>query len=233
MAKSITSTFTKLQNASKLSASESEWGNERSLQKAAKRLLDLAVSVAFLALFLPLFCGFSAILLVVQGRPILFRHTRIGRGGQTFKCFKFRTMVNNAGRVLEDHLAANPAARLEWETTQKLKNDPRVTALGQVMRKLSIDELPQILNVIRGEMSLVGPRPIVSAETRFYGHHLADYQSVRPGITGLWQVSGRSNVSYGYRVELDVEYVRNWSLIRDLVILVRTIPAVLTADGSC
>ena len=135
--------------------------------------------------------------------------------------------------MLADHFERNPQARLEWENTRKLKDDPRVTPLGRTLRKLSVDELPQFLNVLRGEMSLVGPRPIVEAETRFYGPQVDAYFSVRPGITGLWQVSGRSNTSYEERVGMDVDYVASWTLRKDLAILARTIPAVLSSDGSC
>jgi exopolysaccharide production protein ExoY len=198
----------------------------------AKRSLDVVGALSFLILFAPLLAGIALLALAAQGRPVLFGHRRIGKNGETFLCFKFRTMVKNAARVLDEHLATNPAARGEWEAAHKLKDDPRVTPLGRVMRKLSIDELPQFFNVLRGDMSLVGPRPIVPAETRFYGPHIAEYHSVRPGITGLWQVSGRSNVSYDRRVELDVEYARDLSFRKDIIILVKTIPAVLSSEGS-
>jgi exopolysaccharide production protein ExoY len=170
---------------------------------------------------------------MVQGRPVLFGHKRIGRNGEAFACFKFRTMVNGAADVLAEHLAASPSARREWEATQKLKDDPRITPLGHTMRKLSIDELPQFLNVFLGHMSLVGPRPIVHSEARFYGSHIGAYHSVRPGITGPWQVGGRSNTSYDYRVKLDVDYAHNLSLRRDILILLKTVPVVVFQDGSC
>lgn len=205
----------------------------RPLQKIMKRALDISAALAFLILFSPLLLGVSVLLLIAQGRPILFKHRRVGRDGRAFDCFKFRTMVNDARHVLEEHLAANPAARREWEATQKLKEDPRITPLGRVMRQLSVDELPQFLNVAMGEMSLVGPRPIVSSEARFYGSHIGAYYSVRPGITGPWQVGGRSNASYERRVQFDVDYAHNWSLGRDVFILLKTIPAVLSQSGSC
>jgi exopolysaccharide production protein ExoY len=201
-------------------------------QKAAKRTLDISGACSFLLLFAPLLGSLALLLLICQGRPILYKHPRIGRVGRPFHCLKFRTMVNDGTQVLEAYFAANPAARREWELRQKLERDPRVTALGGVMRKLSLDELPQFLNVLRGEMSLVGPRPIVNSEVQFYGSHIDVYHRVRPGITGLWQVSGRSNTSYPRRVELDVDYVQNWSLRKDILILVRTVPAVLSSDGS-
>jgi exopolysaccharide production protein ExoY len=202
-------------------------------QRAFKRTLDVLGASTFLLLFLPLLLGVVVLLLIFQGRPLIYGHARIGHGGRAFRCFKFRTMVNDGDRVLATHLASDAAARREWEATRKLRDDPRVTPLGRTMRKLSIDELPQFLNVLRGEMSLVGPRPIVEAECRHYGSHFNVYCSVRPGITGLWQVSGRSNTSYERRVRLDVDYVVSWSLAKDLSILARTVPAVLTTDGSC
>lgn len=207
--------------------------SNRRLQKAMKRTIDISAAVSFLILFSPLLLGVALLLLIAQGRPILFKHNRVGRNGEAFKCFKFRTMVNGAGRALEDYLATNPAAGREWEASQKLKDDPRITPLGHVMRKLSVDELPQFLNVAMGQMSLVGPRPIVSSEASFYGSHIDAYYSVRPGVTGPWQVGGRSNASYQRRVQLDVDYAHNWSLSRDIVILLKTVPAVLFQDGSC
>ena len=233
MDKSISPTFNEMTYASDLAASQGRLNSKRRLQKTMKRALDVSAALVFLVLFSPLLLGVAALLLVAQGRPILFKHKRIGRNGEVFECLKFRTMVNDAARVLQQHLAVNPWARHEWETTQKLKYDPRVTPLGQVMRKLSVDELPQFLNVVMGQMSLVGPRPIVSAEARFYGSHIGAYYSVRPGITGPWQVGGRSNASYDRRVQLDVDYAHNWSLGRDIAILVKTVPAVLSQDGSC
>jgi exopolysaccharide production protein ExoY len=187
----------------------------------------------FLILFAPLLLGVAALMLVAQGRPLLYGHTRVGKGGRKFKCYKFRTMVTDGDKVLAAYLSENAVARREWETARKLKNDPRVTRLGALMRKLSIDELPQFLNVLSGEMSLVGPRPIVESEMRYYGPHVETYFSVSPGVTGVWQVSGRSNTTYEHRVALDVDYVSTWSLKKDLLILAKTVPAVLSSDGSC
>jgi exopolysaccharide production protein ExoY len=231
--KSISPTFNEMTYARDLANAQGQRRAKRPVQAAMKRTLDVSGALAFLILFSPLLLGVALLLLLAQGRPILFRHKRVGRNGEAFECFKFRTMVNGAGSVLEDHLAANPAARREWEASQKLKDDPRVTPLGHVIRKLSVDELPQFLNVAMGQMSLVGPRPIVSSEARFYGSHIGAYYSVRPGITGPWQVGGRSNASYDRRVELDVDYAHNWSLGRDIAILIKTVPAVLVQDGSC
>lgn len=196
-----------------------------------KRGFDIAVASTVLLVFLPLLLLIVGIL-ATQGWPILIRHRRVGRFGRTFSCLKFRTMVCDADQVLTRHLAEHPAAQLEWEATRKLKDDPRVTPFGHALRKSSIDELPQLLNVLRGEMSLVGPRPIVADEIKHYGADIALYQHVRPGLTGAWQVSGRSDVSYANRVRLDCEYVRARSFTRDLVILALTVPAVLRAKGS-
>ncbi|MGJ4855293.1 sugar transferase [Labrys sp. KB_33_2] len=195
-------------------------------------MLDIVTASAALVFLLPLFLLLLGALLVLQGRPIFIRHNRVGRGGALFPCLKFRSMVTNSDEVLREHLASNNVAREEWEETHKLKNDPRITPLGQFLRKSSVDELPQLLNVIRGDMSLVGPRPIVRDEMVRYGAHIDDYLKVRPGLTGLWQVSGRSDVSYQHRVSLDVRYVREWSLWSDIVIILKTIPAVLRPSGS-
>jgi lipopolysaccharide/colanic/teichoic acid biosynthesis glycosyltransferase len=149
-----------------------------------------------------------------------------------FKAWKFRTMVQNADAVLKSHLAAHPALAEEWRLTQKLKNDPRVTPLGKLLRRSSLDELPQLMNVFAGEMSLVGPRPIVAAEVEKYGEHYTSYCRVKPGITGLWQVSGRNNTTYDERITFDQYYVLNWSVWLDLHILTRTVHTVLTGDGA-
>jgi Undecaprenyl-phosphate galactose phosphotransferase WbaP len=164
--------------------------------------------------------------------PVFYGHTRIGIGGRKFKAWKFRTMVPNANQVLDEYLDNNPDLRKEWEETFKLQNDPRVTRSGKILRKLSLDELPQLWNVIIGEMSLVGPRPIVDDEIRYYGDRFDLYSFVMPGITGLWQVSGRSDTSYEGRVSLDEYYVRNWSIWMDIYILARTISVVLLRKGA-
>lgn len=196
-----------------------------------KRTFDVSMAVAILLAFAPLFLILGAALLS-QGRPFLIRHNRVGRGGALFPCFKIRTMVVDSDAVLNAHLANDPAARQEWEASRKLKVDPRVTRLGRVLRKSSVDELPQLLNVIRGEMSLVGPRPIVRAEAVHYGQHIERYHEVRPGLTGLWQVSGRSDTTYGQRVALDCRYVESRSFWTDVGILLMTVPAVLRSKGS-
>lgn len=198
----------------------------------AKRGLDIAVSATALFLLLPLMLLVAAAIWATDRKPPIFRHTRLGRDGRSFGCLKFRSMVTNGDAVLAAHLATNAKARDEWQETHKLTHDPRVTAIGHILRKTSIDELPQLWNVLRGEMSLVGPRPIVQAEISRYGQALATCFSVPPGLTGLWQVSGRSDTSYAERVALDLDYARSWSLRRDIVIILRTVPAVLGQRGS-
>ena len=205
----------------------------RNYQLILKRLLDIgSVSLALIA-FLPLITTLAVLMVVMQGRPVLIRHKRVGRNGKEFKCLKLRTMVVNGDEVLQSYMSLNPSAALEWKSSRKIKDDPRVTPLGRVLRKSSMDELPQLINVLRGEMSLVGPRPIVLEEVHHYGVKIQHYHSVRPGLTGLWQVSGRSNLSYQDRVQMDTAYVSNWTLRSDALILCRTVPAVLASKGSC
>lgn len=167
-----------------------------------------------------------------DGGPILFVHQRIGFQGRMFGCLKFRTMCCNAEARLDQYLHANPQAALEWKTTQKLKTDPRVTVAGSVLRRLSFDELPQLINVIKGEMSLVGPRPITADELRRYGRDAVYYLAVRPGLTGAWQVSGRNDVSYEERVRLDTDYCKTWSGAKDMNIMLRTLPVLFFRRGS-
>jgi exopolysaccharide production protein ExoY len=199
---------------------------------AAKRGLDVSVAVTALFLLLPLLLLIALAVWAGDGKAPIFRHMRIGRDGRQFGCLKFRSMVTNGDAVLAAHLAASPQARAEWAETHKLSDDPRITAIGQVLRKTSLDELPQLWNVLRGEMSLVGPRPIVAAEVARYDHAFATCFAVPPGVTGLWQVSGRSDTTYAERVALDLDYATRWSLRRDLAIMLRTIPAVLAQRGS-
>lgn len=207
-------------------------GPARGVGGSVKRAMDVMLALTALVLLLPLLLLVALLVRLTTGSPIMFAHTRVGRGGAPFKCYKFRTMVADADEVLERHLAANPEAALEWAATRKLRKDPRVTPLGQALRKSSLDELPQLVNVLRGEMSCVGPRPIVHEELAHYGSCAAAYLAARPGLTGSWQVSGRSNLSYEARVALDHEYVRNWSLWRDVVIILRTIPAVMSHEDA-
>ena len=197
-----------------------------------KRVFDVHCAGLALLLLAPLLATIGLILLIAHGRPVLIRHHRLGRGGVPFPCFKFRTMVPDADRVLQQILEDNPAMRVEWEHHRKLTNDPRVTPLGRVLRESSVDEIPQLINVLRGEMSLVGPRPIVADEVDVYGPKINHYYRMRPGLTGAWQVGGRSDVVFARRVELDTAYVTGWSFLKDLVILLQTIPAVLRRKGS-
>jgi exopolysaccharide production protein ExoY len=163
---------------------------------------------------------------------VVFRPPRVGFGGKQFDCLKFRTMVSDAPERLREHLASDPAAAAEWAATQKLRNDPRVTLIGALLRQSSLDELPQLFNVLKGEMSIVGPRPVTEEELTKYGTFLGAYVACRPGITGLWQVSGRSGTSYEQRVECDTFYARQWSLYLDAKILIVTIPSVLFSEGA-
>jgi UDP-galactose-lipid carrier transferase len=203
----------------------------RPVALAGKRLLDVSGAILLIVLLSPLLLAIAA-LVRRDGGPVLYRHKRVGAGGRSFGCIKFRSMDIRADDILTNHLASHPAAAVEWHATQKLRSDPRITAIGRILRQTSLDELPQLLNVIRGEMSLVGPRPIVQSELRFYGEHAESYMKARPGLTGLWQVSGRSNTSYDERVKLDVWYVRNWTFWHDVAILLKTIPVVLFRRGA-
>ncbi|ONF49513.1 hypothetical protein RSM1_08715 [Methylobacterium radiotolerans] len=199
---------------------------------AAKRGLDIAVAATALFLLLPLLILIAALVYAGDRKAPIFRHMRVGRDGRRFGCLKFRSMVTDGDAVLAAHLAAHPQARAEWAATHKLRDDPRVTAIGYVLRKTSLDELPQLWNVLRGEMSLVGPRPIVPAEVARYGRAFPTCFAVPPGVTGLWQVSGRSDTTYAERVALDLDYATRWTLHRDLAIILRTVPAVLAQRGS-
>lgn len=197
-----------------------------------KLALDKGAAALGLLFFAPFLIGISLIILCVEGGPIFYAHERIGQGGRPFRCLKFRTMAVNADRLLADLLERDPAARREWQDTRKLARDPRISRLGAILRRSSLDELPQFLNVLKGEMSMVGPRPVVTEELHHYGPFLADYLSVRPGLTGLWQVSGRSDTSFEERVALDTRYVRSQSLVADLRILCRTVWVVLRGKGA-
>jgi len=198
----------------------------------AKRILDVAIAGTTLVLLSPLLLMTALLIYATMGRPILFPQRRIGFEGRPFACFKFRTMVNDAEAALRSYLAGNPEAAREWSVRQKLEHDPRVTMLGRLLRRSSIDELPQLFNVLSGQMSCVGPRPVLSEELDRYGKYRKDYVKARPGLTGAWQVNGRNRLSYRRRVALDSHYVRKWSMWRDLWILVRTIPAVLKSDTT-
>jgi len=198
----------------------------------AKRIEDLAIVIAGGLCVLPLIAAIALLIRISSPGPVIYRQERIGRGGRRFRAWKFRTMVADADKRLEWYLARNPNMRKEWEMNHKLRNDPRVTRIGHWLRKTSLDELPQLWNVLLGEMSLVGPRPIVKAEINKYGESFDLYTRVLPGITGLWQISGRNNTTYAERVHLDSYYVRNWSPWLDTYILARTVKVVLRGEGA-
>jgi exopolysaccharide production protein ExoY len=193
---------------------------------------SVPIALLLLLFVLPLLVAVAVAIFFDDGGPIVFVQRRIGRGGRTFPCYKFRSMAVDAEQRLQRVLDTDADARFQWEQDHKLKADPRVTRLGGFLRRSSLDELPQLLNVVRGHMCLVGPRPIVQAEVCRYGRYAASYFSVRPGLTGLWQVSGRNDVSYRRRIAMDVLYARTKSFALDAQILARTIPAVLSKRGS-
>ena len=200
--------------------------------RLTKRALELALIVGTAPLWLPLMALIVLAVAVTSRGPVFYGQERLGRDGRTFRAWKFRSMVRDADAVLARYLAAHPELRAEWERDHKLKCDPRVTAVGRLLRPLSLDELPQFFNVLRGEMALVGPRPIVSSEVAKYGDVFDLYRRVRPGLTGLWQVSGRNDLSYSERVAIDAYYVRNWSPWLDAWIIARTVRVVLLRDGA-
>ena len=196
------------------------------------RVFDVGVILLAAPYILFVFVVISILIMLDSKGSAIYGQTRIGRGGRKFKAYKFRTMVQNADKLLHQYLDQSPELRAEWLATHKLKKDPRVTRVGAFLRKSSLDELPQFWNILVGDMSLVGPRPIVDAEIEKYGQCFELYIQVRPGLTGLWQVSGRSNTTYERRVELDAYYIRHRSLKLDLQILWRTVFVVLRKDGA-
>jgi Undecaprenyl-phosphate galactose phosphotransferase WbaP len=200
--------------------------------RIAKRAIDLLFCFALLPLVLPLMAVIALLIAVESGFPVFYSQKRLGQDGRTFHIWKFRTMVRNAGQVLERSLAANPELKREWAENQKLRNDPRITRIGKVLRKASLDELPQLWNVLKGEMSLVGPRPIVHEEIAKYKEAYPLYTKTIPGLTGLWQVSGRNHTTYAERITYDSYYVRNWSFWMDIYLLARTVTVVLTGHGA-
>jgi exopolysaccharide production protein ExoY len=207
-------------------------GRRRYVQRFIKRTVDIVVSLVLFVVLLPFVLVFGHAILVDSPGPLLFMQRRVGRGGRDFSLLKFRTMVAGADALLTAHVGSDHELRQEWEETRKLRNDPRVTRVGRFLRKHSIDELPQILNVLRGDMSLVGPRPVAREELPLLGQRATDILRVRPGLTGLWAVSGRSDVSYQERAALEYRYAVGWSLWMDLKILLRTIPVVLRGRGA-
>lgn len=198
---------------------------------AGKRVLDVSGAILLAAVFSPLILAILVLMRRKKG-SIIYRHRRVGRDGRTFECLKFRTMVPNADQVLRELLERDPAIKAEWVRDHKLRSDPRVTRLGRFLRRTSLDELPQLWNVMRGEMSLVGPRPVVREELLRYGRNVRAYLSAKPGITGLWQVKGRNDTDYRRRVVLDTYYVKNQGLLLDLYILLKTTRVVLGGSGA-
>ena len=204
----------------------------RRRNRLAKRIFDLVATVIGGLLILPILLILAVLVGIDNKGHIIFAHRRVGRKGELFPCYKFQSMVPDAQERLEEYLAKNPEARKEWEESFKLTNDPRVTKLGAFLRKTSLDELPQLWNVLMGDMSLVGPRPIVTKEIERYGDYIREYYMVPPGITGMWQVNGRSDTTYEERVAMDTWYVRNWSVWIDLVYLFKTVKTVFTGKGA-
>jgi len=200
--------------------------------RLCKRLFDLLLSIALLPFALIAIATVAVVVKASSPGPVFYRHTRIGLKSRPFGLWKFRTMFHDSDKIFWAHLAQNPDARREWLRYRKLKHDPRVTRVGAFLRRSNLDELPQLLNVFAGDMSLVGPRPIVEEELKRYGSGGALYTAVLPGITGLWQVSGRGCLPYEQRVALDVEYVSTWSLARDFMVLTKTFNAVWTCRGA-
>jgi len=203
-----------------------------SLTSLLKRGIDIVLSGTALFFLLPLYAFIAIAIRLQDGGSVLFVQKRIGLDGVGFNCLKFRTMINDAEERLASVLEKSADARHEWETMGKLTNDPRITWIGNFLRKTSLDELPQLVNVLLGEMSLVGPRPIVTAEIAKYGEDFDSYIAVRPGVSGLWQVSGRSDVGFDQRVQMDKRYATEWSTLMDLSIILRTIPTLLARKGA-
>ena len=200
--------------------------------RLAKFLIDRLITLMGGLIVLPFIILIALLIRIDSPGPILYGQIRIGQNGESFKAWKFRSMVKNADRTLESYLDAHPELRESWERDHKLRNDPRITRVGRFLRQTSLDELPQLWNILRGEMSLVGPRPIVDEEIQRYGEKFGLYTKVTPGLTGLWQVSGRNNLTYEERVSLDAYYVRNWSVWLDLYILIRTVWVVISGEGA-
>lgn len=200
--------------------------------RALKRAMDLGGAIVFFSLLLPLFALVAIGVRMSSPGPIFYVQTRVGRGGRFFRFYKFRSMMVDSDEVLTSFLDSDPEVKRRWEQYQKIDNDPRITRFGRFIRRTSLDELPQFWNVLKGDMSLVGPRPCMLDQKALYGRYWRVYCAIKPGITGLWQVSGRNKLTYRQRVELDARYVKAWSVWADIKILAKTIPAVLRAYGA-
>lgn len=205
----------------------SKWTN-----RLVKRIFDVIMTIVGGILISPILLGVALWVYRDSPGPVIYKHRRVGKDGKEFDCYKFRSMCVDSAERLQKLLETDPEARKEWEISFKLKNDPRITRSGAFLRKTSLDELPQLLNVLKGEMSLVGPRPIVQKEVPRYGEYIKEYYMVRPGITGMWQVSGRSDIDYPERVQMDSWYVHNWSVWLDILMLWRTIKVVAGRKGA-
>lgn len=205
---------------------------ERRLNRIIKYLFDMILTIVGTICISPILVIIAIWIYKDSPGPVIFKHMRVGKDGKEFPCYKFRSMCVDAKEKLEELLQNDPEAKVEWERDFKLKNDPRITKSGAFLRKTSLDELPQIFNVLKGEMSLVGPRPIIKAEMKRYGNYINDYLMVKPGITGIWQCSGRNDISYTERVHMDSWYVRNWSVWLDIMLLWRTFKAVFAKKGA-
>jgi len=207
------------------------WGGS-AMDRRAIRSLDIAVALIALLIAMPLMIAIALAVRLSDGGPVLFGHRRLGEGGRPFRCLKFRSMITDADARLTALLENDADLREEWTRTQKLRVDPRITRVGNLLRRTSLDELPQLFNVLRGDMSLVGPRPIVENEVARYGRHFAAYCSVPPGVTGLWQVQREADTSYRRRVAFDLTYARSRSLMLNVRILLLTVPSVLRGRGA-
>lgn len=207
-------------------------GRRGAFNSLMKRVIDLSLALPLLVFLSPILLLIALIVRMSDGGTALYAQKRCGAHNKVFTCYKFRTMRVDADKRLEALLASDPVAAEQWREYQKLDPDPRITAVGGFLRKSSLDELPQLINILRGEMSIIGPRPVTPREIHRYGEFFAYYSAVRPGVTGLWQVNGRNKLTYPERVALDVQYVRNWSIWMDLAILAKTVPAVLFGSGA-
>lgn len=219
-------------NRAPASAENTQIVYDKSSLNSAKRILDLLIAIPALFFLSPVMLIVGLLIRYQDGGSVFFVQDRRGFGGQSFSCMKFRTMRTDAQDVLGSLLATDPEMAAEWRSAQKLRHDPRITKLGHFLRKTSLDELPQLLNIIRGEMSVVGPRPIVEDEVRRYGDKIVSYDAIRPGVTGLWQINGRSDTSYEERVAWDAQYAESVSVLGDIMILLRSVPAILFRRGA-
>lgn len=217
----------------KIKGHSSKYDLHQTNPSLGRRGLDIFIAGLALVFFSPLIVVLSVFIYIENPGPVFYGQRRLGRDGKLFRCWKLRSMMTDADQELENILRSDPRAAREWRACQKLRSDPRVTKVGRVMRLTSMDEIPQLLNILAGDMSIVGPRPITADEAPRYGRHIRAYSSVNPGLTGLWQVCGRSNTTYRRRVALDVMYTRRRNLILDAWIIIMTVPAVFGRKGSC